>query len=99
MSLPLSINKGVVGDLHDILEYYEKESGTSPANTFYQELLTRINLAQKNPRYFPFSTGDRRRVNLDGFPYHFLYRIKPTCIRILVLKHHQRNPNYGTRRQ
>jgi len=99
MSLPLSINKRVAIDLRGILAFYEQESGSTLADTFYEELLSQISQVQKNPKHFPFATGDRRRANLERFPYHFLYRIKPHCIRILVLRHHQRDPNFGTKRQ
>ena len=99
MSLPLSINKRVATDLRGILAFYEHESGTSLADEFYAELMSRIRQVQQNPKRFPFSTGDRRRVNLERFPYHLLYRIKPDCVRILVLRHHQQDPNYGLGRQ
>lgn len=99
MNLPLSINHRVAIDLRGILAFYEEESGPALADRFYNELMSRIGEVQKNPSQFPFSRGDRRRVNLKLFPYHFLYRIKPHCVRILVLRHDQRNPNYGITRQ
>ena len=99
MSLPLSINKRVATDLRGILAFYEYESGTLLADRLYAELMSRIRQVQQNPKRFPFSKGDRRRVNLERFPYHLLYRIKSNCVRILVLRHHQQDPAYGLRRQ
>ena len=98
MNLPFSFNSKVAKDLKDILAFYEEESGTSLADAFYDELMLQIGQVKKNPKQFPFSKGDRRRVNLDRFPYHFLYRIKSHSIRILVLRHHKRNPRYGNNR-
>lgn len=35
---------------------------------------------------------DIRRVNLQRFPYHFLFRIVGDVVRILVVRHHNRYP-------
>ncbi len=99
MNLPLSFNINVARDLKEILAFYEEESGTTLADAFYNELMFRIDQVEKNPKRFPFSVGDRRRVNLSRFPYHFLYRIKSNSIRVLVIRHHHRNPHFGYRRQ
>jgi hypothetical protein len=40
-----------------------------------------------------------RRVNLNRFPYHFLYRIAGDHIRVLVVRHHRRHPNVGLSRR
>lgn len=99
MSLPLSINKRVATDLRGILSFYEQESGSSLADGLYDELMSRLRQIQENPKRFPFSTGDRRRANLNRFPYHLLYRIKPDSIRILVLRHDKQDPQHGLSRQ
>jgi plasmid stabilization system protein ParE len=98
MNLPLSFNTAVPKELREILAFYEKISGTPLADYFYKHFLDKIAQVQQNPRHFPFSVGDRRRVNLDRFPHHFLYRIKSNSIRILVLRHNRRNPRYGNSR-
>jgi hypothetical protein len=38
-------------------------------------------------------------VNLQRFPYHFLFRIAGDVVRILVVRHHRRRPTVGIRRQ
>lgn len=93
-----SFNQGVAVDLQGIIAFYETKSGTALADAFYQELIQRIDQVLENPQQFPFSTGDRRRVNLRRFPYHILYRIELGVVRILVLRHHHQDPKYGTRR-
>ncbi len=99
MSFVLSFNRNVARDLRDTLAFYEEQSGSSLADAFYDELMLRVDQVRNNPKWFPFSKGDRRRVNLDRFPYHFLYRFKSENIRILVLRHNQRNPKYGDGRR
>jgi hypothetical protein len=38
-------------------------------------------------------------VNLDRFPYHFLFRIVDDGVRVLVVRHHSRHPSLGIRRR
>lgn len=42
---------------------------------------------------------DLRRVNLERFPYHFLFRIVGERVRVLVVRHHKRRPSLGLRRR
>jgi plasmid stabilization system protein ParE len=38
-------------------------------------------------------------VNLERFPFHFLYRIVDDRIRILAVRHHRRRPSLGMHRR
>jgi hypothetical protein len=38
-------------------------------------------------------------VNLERFPFHFLYRIVDDRVRILVVRHHRRRPSLGMHRR
>jgi hypothetical protein len=38
-----------------------------------------------------------RRVR--SVPYHFLYRVVGDCVRVLVVRHHRRHPDYGLERE
>jgi hypothetical protein len=40
-----------------------------------------------------------KRANLRRFPYNFLFRETDGGIRILVVRHHARNPRYGAKRK
>ena len=99
MSIPISFNTRVSRDLAEILSFYEKEGSCTLADEFFNQLTTKIHQVRSNPEQFPFFRQGIRRVNLDRFPYHLLYRIKPDGIRVFVLRHHKRNPAYGLRRQ
>ncbi len=57
-----------------------------------------LDAAQRPDRYHLFK-GDLRRANLKRFPYHFLYRVVGDCVRILVVRHHRRDPGYGLERK
>jgi hypothetical protein len=43
-------------------------------------------------------SGMRRR-NLRKFPYHILFEARLDCLRVIVIRHHHRNPGYGLRRR
>lgn len=99
MTLPLSFNQGVSSDLKGILVFYERESGRNLAEELLAETTACLDRVLKNPQQFHFLVSDLRRANLKRFPYHLLYRIKSTSVRILVLRHNHRNPDFGMNRQ
>ena len=55
--------------------------------------------AAERPESFAIRERDLRRVNLQRFPYHFLFRVAGDVVRILVVRHHRRLPTVGIRRQ
>jgi plasmid stabilization system protein ParE len=60
-------------DVNSILRYYDSIS-SRPADEFWNELMSHIEAAAKNPEHFHFADLGLRRVNLHRFPYHFLFR-------------------------
>jgi toxin ParE1/3/4 len=58
-----------------------------------------MNQATERPESFPIRERDIRRVNLQRFPYHFLFRIVGDVVRILVVRDHSRRPTVGIRRR
>jgi plasmid stabilization system protein ParE len=53
----------------------------------------------RHPDRYHFFKADLRRANLKRFPYHFLYRVVGDCVRILVVRHHRRDTDYGLDRK
>ena len=94
----LSYHPSVPSEVREILAYYE---GISPilANDFWIELTDALVYAQEFPTRHHFDRTGRRRGNLSRFPYHFLFRVFATTVRITAVRHNGRNPNYGSRRQ
>jgi hypothetical protein len=70
----------------------------TPGDAFWEEFNAHVRLAGENPKRFHFERANRRRVNLQRFPYHFLFREIAGGIRITVLRHHKQHPDYGVRR-
>ena len=78
---------------------YERVTTPELADDFYAELRHCIELAVERPQSFSIRERDIRRVNLQRFPYHFLFRIVGDAVRILVVRHHSRRPTVGVRRR
>ena len=68
------------------------------ADDFFAEFQIGIKKAVSNPQYFHFDRSGLRRCNLDRFPYHFLYDILGSDVRVWVVRHNRRNPKFGLKR-
>ncbi|MBE7502104.1 MAG: type II toxin-antitoxin system RelE/ParE family toxin [Verrucomicrobiales bacterium] len=54
-----------------------------------------IAAAAANPlRFHPVAHGFRR-ANLKRFPFHVLYEVGTDTVRVLLVRHHKRHPDYG----
>jgi plasmid stabilization system protein ParE len=61
-------------DMDGILRYCIEEAGKSVADRFFGTFLALVDKAAENPKRFHLISGQLRRANLHGFPYHFVYR-------------------------
>jgi len=95
----LVLHPKVFSDIDEIMGYYERVATPELADDFYTELRHYMKLAVERPESFSILERDIRRVNLQRFPYHFLFRIVGDVVRILVVRHHSRRPNVGIRRR
>ena len=88
----------VRGDVEEALSYYRKIAAPL-ADEFHAELRSIINQAAENPlRFHPADQGFRR-ANLKRFPYHLLYEIRPESLRVMLVRHNKRHPQYGLPRE
>ena len=95
----LILHRKVYSDIDEIMERYECVATPQVADDFYSELRRFMAAAAKRPESFSIRERDIRRVNLERFPYHFLFRELPGKIRITVVRHHKRHPDHGVRRR
>ena len=86
-------------DLRTVLDYYMREGGSELAQRFYAEFDQIVAQLAANPRRFHPIAQELRRANFQTFPFHLLYRISNDDVRVLVLRHHRRNPSYGRERR
>ena len=89
----------VYSDIDEIMEYYERVATRELTAEFYSELRYYLQQAAERPESFAIRERDLRRVNLQRFPYHFLFRIVGDVVRVLVVRHHRRRPTVGVRRR
>ena len=88
---------GIQKEIREILDYYEGAS-IQLSDDFWEELNAAFEYARRFPTRQHYDPSGRRRVNLKRFPYHFLFKISETQIKVTVVKHNSRHPGYGTRR-
>lgn len=86
-------------DLRIVLRYYEEEGGSALADRFFRELDSLVTQIAKNPTVFHKISDGLRRANLEDFPYHLLFKENDQGIRVLVLRHHRRDPRFGMSRK
>jgi plasmid stabilization system protein ParE len=86
-------------DISRIMDYYEDAGGLEVADEFYLELWSFLRKAVNSPEGYAIRERDIRRVNLERFPFHFMYRIVEDRVRILVVRHHRRRPSLGLSRR
>jgi len=95
----LEFHKQVAADISRIMDYYEDVAGPQLADEFYNELRSFLQKAAETPEAHGIRERDLRRVNLERFPYHFLFRIVGDRARILVVRHDSRRPSLGLHRR
>jgi plasmid stabilization system protein ParE len=91
----LEFHRQVAFDIARVMDYYEDVGGTKLADEFYIELRSFFQKAAKTAEAYDIIKRDLRRVNLERFPYHFLFRIVGDQVRILIVRHHRRRPSLG----
>jgi len=88
----------VRGDVIAILRYYRAVS-LDLADEFHDELRLTINRAAENPLRFHSTGKGFRRANLIRFPYHVIYEVRPDGIRVMIVRHNKRRPDFGMERK
>lgn len=95
----LSFHPLIQRDLRQILDHYSMEGGSKLADRFFAEAEVMVERIRSNPGHFHFVDEWHRRANFKTFPYHCIYEVRLNAVRINVLRHHSRRPQYGMRRK
>jgi plasmid stabilization system protein ParE len=94
----LSFHPLVQKDINCILLRYD-EISPKLGDRFFAELIAAFDDVLRNPHRGHIQERDVLRVNLRSFPYHFLYRILPSRLRVTIVRHNKRHPRLGLRRR
>jgi toxin ParE1/3/4 len=85
-------------DIADAFRYYKAEAGASIARGFLREVERVASLLEAEPGLGTPTNGSRRTYPLSVFPYSVIYRPVQGGIRVLVVRHHRRDPAFGAER-
>lgn len=97
--MKLVFHRLILKDLQSVLAYYTAQSGPQLAAGFSQEFYEVVAKVVEKPHHFHLVSHGLRRANFPRFPFHLLYRETEGNIKVLVLRHHRRKPNFGMQRQ
>lgn len=89
----------VEGELREIRNYYEARSPGLGAR-FVDEFERQVLAVAAAPERWRMVTGDIRRCLMRRFPYVIYFRqVGQQRLRITVVKHQRRHPDWGRERQ
>ncbi len=96
--MTVEFHPAVQSDVREALKHFDREGGSALGDRFYTELQRTIGSIIENPTRYGFFSNDTRRAGLHIFRYHLLYKIRGDQIRVLVLRHDRRRPQFGSPR-
>lgn len=95
----LEFHPSTTGDVREATSYYDKQRAGLGAR-FVQHLDQALAQIARNPLLFPLVENEVRRVLIKHFPYTILFRVLDgDIVRILVIRHHRRDPRFGGTRR
>ncbi|MBL8518018.1 MAG: type II toxin-antitoxin system RelE/ParE family toxin [Betaproteobacteria bacterium] len=93
-----SLHPGAEQDLAEAARFYRQEGGSKLAMRFLDEFVRIVEVLERFPALGAPTADERRACSLQGFPYSVIYRHVGGGIRILVVRHHSRDPSHGAHR-
>ena len=94
-----TLHRDAEHDLGNAVRFYRVEAGRAVAARFLDELERVAELLADNPELGSPTHEERRWFPLHGFPYSIIYRPVVGGIRILVVRHQSRDPEFGNERR
>ena len=85
-------------DVVEILRYYRRISPRL-ADEFQDELRAMMGRVAETPTSFHLAERGFRRINLRRFPFHILYEVRADSVRVMIVRHHKRRPEFGMERE
>lgn len=94
----VSVHRLAAQEALEVFHYLAEKANADVADGFFEELMTVLEGLQSDHGRHHFFRGDIRRANLRRYPYHVLYRVHSTQVRVLAVRHHRRHPDHGASR-
>ena len=95
----ITLHRLAVQDLEDALAFYRQEAGQGVARRLLDAVEQQLALLDQYPQLGTPGGDGRRCLPLRGFPYSLIYRVDGDQLRVLVLRHQHRDPEFGASRQ
>ena len=91
----VEFHHSTVDDVNEAASRYGRARAGLDAE-FRAEIDAVVERIARNPAQFPVVETQIRRCIVHRFPYSVLYRVVDAdCVRILVIRHHRRHPQFG----
>jgi len=90
-----SLHRSAERDLTEAFRFYKAEAGRGVAGRFLKEFERVVKILEEFPDIGTPTNGERRAYPLSDFPYSIIYRSVDTGIRVLVVRHQNRDPTFG----
>jgi plasmid stabilization system protein ParE len=97
--MTLSIHRLAAEDLAVAARFYRSEGGAGLARRFLVEFERVAKLLEQHPGLGTPTADGRQAHPLTDFPYSVIYKAGEEDIRILVVRHQSRDPDYGQDRR
>ena len=94
----LEYHPAVATELREVAEFYNSRSA-GLGTQFLDEFERQMFAIAANPGRWMILQGDVRRCLMKRFPYVICYRFTGELIRVTVVKHQKRHPQYGSDRR
>jgi plasmid stabilization system protein ParE len=95
----VEFHPATVQDVNEAADYYDRQR-PGLASEFRGEVMAALSRITQSPLSFPIVEADIRRCIIRRFPYSILFRVRnPDTIRVLVIRHHKRQPKLGLARR
>lgn len=93
-------HRQVSSEVHTACDYFDSKSA-GLGDDFFTELTELIENISQHPEKWPplLKENSRRKAHLKRFPYVVVYEKRSDCLKILVVCHQARHPDYGNRRR
>ncbi len=93
-----TIHREAEVDLAEAARHYKSEAGVGVARRFLAEFERVARVLEGTPQLGTPSDSGRRSFPLAVFPYTIIYRPTDAGIRVLVVRHQRRDPDFGAER-
>jgi len=94
-----SIHRSASDELVEAFRFYKREAGAGIASRFLAEFERVARVLEQHPDIGTATADGRKAHPLTEFPYSIIYRNDDFGLRILVVRHQSRDPNYGESRR